>query len=195
MLADRKKLALCRDGKGATPLHNAIIFAETAIVKYLLKSYPQAVNAQDHVKTHSNSCFFHSQLQNKRTPLHFAAALQDGGAMYRMLRRAGADPDLLDCVGKGLSSSTKLFSSVRSRAEVLSQPRRSARLSLTAYGSSHAIETCATQSRRAIVSPKQHCAMAARGYKTQITSRLLAFSRATLASSNSSCCPAAETCF
>ena len=42
--------------------------------------------------------FFYFEFQNKRTPLHFAAALQDGGAMYRMLRRTGADPDLLDCV-------------------------------------------------------------------------------------------------
>ena len=51
LLADRKKLALCRDARGATPLHNAIIFNQRAIVKDLLKSYPQAANALDHVRT------------------------------------------------------------------------------------------------------------------------------------------------
>jgi hypothetical protein len=37
-------------------------------------------------------------VQNKRSPLHFAAALQDSGVMYRQLRRSGADPDIIDCV-------------------------------------------------------------------------------------------------
>jgi hypothetical protein len=37
LLADRKKLALCRDGRGATPLHNAIIFNQRAVVRDLFK--------------------------------------------------------------------------------------------------------------------------------------------------------------
>ncbi len=48
-LTDRKKLALCRDSKGATPLHNATLHNHTDLVSYLLRNYPQAVNAQDHV--------------------------------------------------------------------------------------------------------------------------------------------------
>lgn len=58
LLIDRKKLALCRDGRGFSPLHKAIIFNRIDISKYLIRNYPQSVlNAMD---------------QSKKTPLHYA---------------------------------------------------------------------------------------------------------------------------
>ncbi|TKR64477.1 hypothetical protein L596_025002 [Steinernema carpocapsae] len=85
LLTDRKKLALCRDGKGLAPLHKAIVFGRTDIAKYLIRNYPQSVNAMD---------------QNKRTPLHYAAALRDGGYLYKVMRKSGADPNIFDCNGR-----------------------------------------------------------------------------------------------
>ena len=85
LLTDRKKLALCRDGRGLAPLHKAIVFARTDIAKYLIRNYPQSVNAMD---------------QNKRTPLHYAAAFRDGGYLYKLMRKAGADPNIFDCNGR-----------------------------------------------------------------------------------------------
>lgn len=85
LLTDRKKLALCRDGKGLAPLHKAIVFGRTDIAKYLVRNYPQSVNAMD---------------QNKRTPLHYAAAFRDGGYLYKLMRKAGADPNIFDCNGR-----------------------------------------------------------------------------------------------
>lgn len=43
----------------------------------------------------SNAQYF---LQNKRTPLHYAAALRDGGYFYKLMRKSGADPNIFDCV-------------------------------------------------------------------------------------------------
>uniref|UniRef100_A0A1I7SUJ5 ANK_REP_REGION domain-containing protein n=2 Tax=Bursaphelenchus xylophilus TaxID=6326 RepID=A0A1I7SUJ5_BURXY len=85
LLTDRKKLALCRDSRGLAPLHKAIVFGRTDIAKYLIRNYPQSVNAMD---------------QNKRTPLHYAAALRDGGYLYKLMRKAGADPNIFDCNGR-----------------------------------------------------------------------------------------------
>ena len=85
LLTDRKKLALCRDGKGLAPLHKCIVFDRIDIAKYLIRNYPQSVNAMD---------------QNKRTPLHYSAALRDGGYMYKLMRKAGADPNIFDCNGR-----------------------------------------------------------------------------------------------
>jgi nucleolar GTP-binding protein len=84
LLIDRKKLALCRDGRGLSPLHKAIVFSRIDIAKYLIRNYPQSVvNSMD---------------QHKRTPLHYAAALRDGGYLYKQLRKAGADPNIFDSV-------------------------------------------------------------------------------------------------
>ncbi|PAV76297.1 hypothetical protein WR25_16953 isoform C [Diploscapter pachys] len=85
LLTDRKKLALCRDTRGLTPLHKAIVFERSDIAKYLIRNYPQSVNAMD---------------QKKRTPLHFAAALKDSGYLYKVMRKAGADPNIYDCNGR-----------------------------------------------------------------------------------------------
>ncbi|VDD96314.1 unnamed protein product [Enterobius vermicularis] len=83
LLVDRKKMALCRDEKGLTPLHKAVIFKRNDCAKFLIHNYPQTVNALD---------------QKKRTPLHYAAALRDGGHLYQTLRKAGADANSYDCV-------------------------------------------------------------------------------------------------
>jgi ankyrin repeat protein len=50
LLTDRKKLALCRDGKGLAPLHKCIVFDRIDIAKYLIRNYPQSVNAMDQVR-------------------------------------------------------------------------------------------------------------------------------------------------
>ncbi|RCN38014.1 ankyrin repeat protein, partial [Ancylostoma caninum] len=85
LLTDRKKLALCRDSRGLSPLHKAIVFDRADIAKYLIRNYPHSVNAMD---------------QKKRTPLHYAAAYRDGGYLYKMMRKSGADPNIYDCNGR-----------------------------------------------------------------------------------------------
>lgn len=100
LLTDRKKLALCRDGRGFAPLHKAIVFGRTDIAKYLIRNYPQSVNAMDQVLTVGGGAAVQRTMsfQNKRTPLHYAAALRDGGYLYKLMRKAGADPNIFDCV-------------------------------------------------------------------------------------------------
>ncbi|KAK6741809.1 hypothetical protein RB195_009591 [Necator americanus] len=93
LLTDRKKLALCRDSRGLSPLHKAIVFDRADIAKYLIRNYPHAVNAMD---------------QKKRTPLHYAAAYRDGGYLYKMMRKSGADPNIYDCSCTG-SSQVPIF--------------------------------------------------------------------------------------
>uniref|UniRef100_A0A1I7W721 ANK_REP_REGION domain-containing protein n=1 Tax=Heterorhabditis bacteriophora TaxID=37862 RepID=A0A1I7W721_HETBA len=51
LLTDRKKLTLCRDSRGLSPLHKAIVFDRSDIAKYLIRNYPHAVNAMDQVCT------------------------------------------------------------------------------------------------------------------------------------------------
>uniref|UniRef100_A0A915IV32 Uncharacterized protein n=1 Tax=Romanomermis culicivorax TaxID=13658 RepID=A0A915IV32_ROMCU len=82
-LLDRKKLALARDRRGATPLHKSVLFNRNDATVWLLKNYPQAINALDH---------------NKRTPLHYAAALSstDCGQAYKLLLKYGANPNMED---------------------------------------------------------------------------------------------------
>ncbi|VDO89962.1 unnamed protein product [Heligmosomoides polygyrus] len=102
LLTDRKKLALCRDSRGLSPLHKAIVFDRADIAKYLIRNYPHVVNAMDQVanlffsKADTNAYKF----QKKRTPLHYAAAYRDGGYLYKMMRRSGADPNIYDCNGR-----------------------------------------------------------------------------------------------
>ncbi|VDM16460.1 unnamed protein product [Wuchereria bancrofti] len=82
-LIDRKKMAFCRDARHLTPLHKAIILDQIEIAKFLIRNYPQVTNALD---------------ENKRTPLHYAAALSDGGYMYKKMRSVGADSKICDRV-------------------------------------------------------------------------------------------------
>ncbi|VDM64064.1 unnamed protein product [Angiostrongylus costaricensis] len=98
MLTDRKKLALCRDTRGMSPLHKAIVFDRADIAKYLIRSYPHSVNAMD---------------QKKRTPLHYAAAYRDGGYLYKIMRKNGADPNVYDCVLHNRVAPSYLESSIQ----------------------------------------------------------------------------------
>uniref|UniRef100_A0A1I8EQN0 ANK_REP_REGION domain-containing protein n=1 Tax=Wuchereria bancrofti TaxID=6293 RepID=A0A1I8EQN0_WUCBA len=84
-LIDRKKMAFCRDARHLTPLHKAIILDQIEIAKFLIRNYPQVTNALD---------------ENKRTPLHYAAALSDGGYMYKKMRSVGADSKICDRNGR-----------------------------------------------------------------------------------------------
>ncbi|VIO90375.1 Uncharacterized protein BM_BM11608 [Brugia malayi] len=85
ILIDRKKMAFCRDARHLTPLHKAIVLNQIDIAKFLIKNYPQVTNALD---------------ENKRTPLHYAAALSDGGYMYKKMRDVGANSKICDCNGR-----------------------------------------------------------------------------------------------
>uniref|UniRef100_A0A0R3RJ35 ANK_REP_REGION domain-containing protein n=1 Tax=Elaeophora elaphi TaxID=1147741 RepID=A0A0R3RJ35_9BILA len=85
VLVDRKKMAFCRDARHLTPLHKAIVLGQIGIAKFLIKNYPQVTNAMD---------------ENKRTPLHYAAALPDGGFVYKKMRSVGADSKIFDCNGR-----------------------------------------------------------------------------------------------
>lgn len=48
-MLEKKKLVLARDRKGATPLHNAILYEQTDVVRYLAQTFPQTLNAPDYV--------------------------------------------------------------------------------------------------------------------------------------------------
>ncbi|VDM23545.1 unnamed protein product [Wuchereria bancrofti] len=78
-------MAFCRDARHLTPLHKAIILDQIEIAKFLIRNYPQVTNALD---------------ENKRTPLHYAAALSDGGYMYKKMRSVGADSKICDRNGR-----------------------------------------------------------------------------------------------
>ncbi|XP_039309739.1 uncharacterized protein LOC105196161 isoform X2 [Solenopsis invicta] len=81
---DRRKFAVARDESspnGATPLHVAVIFGNTAIIRYLAGRFPETANAID---------------LDGRTPLHYAATLADNGHYYNLLLHLGANPLVLD---------------------------------------------------------------------------------------------------
>lgn len=52
-LIDQPKLALARDRKGATPLHNAVLYGQMDTVRHLLTKFPESVNAVDNVSPFS----------------------------------------------------------------------------------------------------------------------------------------------
>ncbi|XP_059612657.1 uncharacterized protein LOC132259125 [Phlebotomus argentipes] len=81
---DRRKFAVAKDEispNGATPLHVATIFGHTGIVRYLAGRFPETMSALD---------------EQKRTPLHYAATIQDNGHFYNLLVHMGANPKALD---------------------------------------------------------------------------------------------------
>ncbi|XP_050310207.1 uncharacterized protein LOC126746131 isoform X2 [Anthonomus grandis grandis] len=84
---DRRKFAVARDvvsPNGATPLHVAIVFVRTSIVRYLAGRFPETVHMED---------------DNGRTPLHYAAVLKDNGHYYNLLLHLGADSRVKDKFG------------------------------------------------------------------------------------------------
>ncbi|XP_076240749.1 uncharacterized protein LOC143183169 [Calliopsis andreniformis] len=84
---DRRKFAVARDGSsphGATPLHVAVIFGNTVIIRYLAGRFPETAHAID---------------LDGRTPLHYAATLADNGHYYNLLLHLGANSLVQDNFG------------------------------------------------------------------------------------------------
>ncbi|XP_076640102.1 uncharacterized protein LOC143351908 isoform X2 [Colletes latitarsis] len=84
---DRRKFAVARDGSsphGATPLHVAVIFGNTTIIRYLAGRFPETTHATD---------------LDGRTPLHYASTLADNGHYYNLLLHLGANPLVQDNFG------------------------------------------------------------------------------------------------
>ncbi|XP_026300640.1 uncharacterized protein LOC551249 isoform X1 [Apis mellifera] len=85
---DRRKFAVARDEsspRGATPLHVAVIFGNTTIIRYLAGRFPETAHAID---------------LDGRTPLHYAATLADNGHYYNLLLHLGANPLVQDNFGQ-----------------------------------------------------------------------------------------------
>ncbi|XP_076266287.1 uncharacterized protein LOC143199972 isoform X4 [Rhynchophorus ferrugineus] len=84
---DRRKFAVARDSvspNGASPLHVAVVFSRTSVVRYLAGRFPETVHVED---------------DNGRTPLHYAAVLKDNGHYYNLLLHLGADNRVKDKFG------------------------------------------------------------------------------------------------
>ncbi|XP_046606745.1 uncharacterized protein LOC124298594 isoform X2 [Neodiprion virginianus] len=84
---DRRKFAIARDGSspnGATPLHVAVIFGHTGVIRYLAGRFAETAHAPD---------------RDGRTPLHYAATLADNGHYYNLLLHLGANPMVQDNFG------------------------------------------------------------------------------------------------
>ncbi|UYV67594.1 hypothetical protein LAZ67_5001325 [Cordylochernes scorpioides] len=80
----RKRFALCRDEWGASPLHLAVLLGHTDILRYIVLHFPETLQGPDN---------------EGRTPLHYAAAMRDGGHYYKILRASGADETIVDKSG------------------------------------------------------------------------------------------------
>uniref|UniRef100_A0A1A9WYG8 Arginine kinase n=1 Tax=Glossina brevipalpis TaxID=37001 RepID=A0A1A9WYG8_9MUSC len=84
---DRRKFAISRDNispNGATPLHVAALFGHSDILRYLASRFPETTSATDF---------------DGRTPLHYAAVINDNGHFYNVLMKLGANPKLADKLG------------------------------------------------------------------------------------------------
>ncbi|XP_066904241.1 uncharacterized protein [Halyomorpha halys] len=85
---DRRKYAVAKDNSTSlkpTPLHVAVLFGRTSVLRYLAGRFPETMHAQDSAG---------------RTPLHYAATLPDNGHFYSLLITLGADKAILDKSGK-----------------------------------------------------------------------------------------------
>ncbi|KAL3268346.1 hypothetical protein HHI36_007462 [Cryptolaemus montrouzieri] len=84
---DRRKFAIAKDTispDGASPLHVAIIFGNTSIVRYLAGRFPETLQQTD---------------VNERIPLHYAATIADNSHYYNLLIHLGSDMRAQDKFG------------------------------------------------------------------------------------------------
>ncbi|XP_037716421.1 uncharacterized protein LOC119551249 isoform X1 [Drosophila subpulchrella] len=84
---DRRKFAIAKNDispNGSTPLHVAVLFGHTDIVRYLASRFPETMTITDN---------------DGRTALHYAATIKDNGHFYNMLLQLGANPNVLDKLG------------------------------------------------------------------------------------------------
>ncbi|XP_045475125.1 uncharacterized protein LOC123681009 isoform X3 [Harmonia axyridis] len=84
---DRRKFAIAKDAispDGASPLHVAIIFGNTSIVRYLAGRFPETLQEID---------------VDGRTPLHYAATIADNSHYYNLLIHLGSDMRAQDKFG------------------------------------------------------------------------------------------------
>ncbi|XP_065719832.2 uncharacterized protein [Drosophila suzukii] len=84
---DRRKFAIAKNDispNGSTPLHVAVLFGHTDIVRYLASRFPETMTITDN---------------DGRTALHYAATIKDNGHFYNMLLQLGANPKVLDKLG------------------------------------------------------------------------------------------------
>ncbi|KAH8369903.1 hypothetical protein KR093_001416, partial [Drosophila rubida] len=84
---DRRKFAIAKDDispNGATPLHVAVLFGHSDIVRYLASRFPETMEITDN---------------DGRTALHYAATIKDNGHFYNVLSQLGANPKAVDKLG------------------------------------------------------------------------------------------------
>ncbi|XP_017837898.1 uncharacterized protein LOC108596523 isoform X2 [Drosophila busckii] len=84
---DRRKFAIAKDDispNGATPLHVAVLFGHSDIVRYLASRFPETMAITDN---------------DGRTALHYAATIKDNGHFYNVLAQLGANSKALDKLG------------------------------------------------------------------------------------------------
>ncbi|XP_015786659.1 uncharacterized protein LOC107363890 isoform X2 [Tetranychus urticae] len=84
-LLDRKGIVFARDQIGCTPLHKAVLYGQLEVTSFLSSEYPATLDARDH---------------DGRTALHYAAGLDDERAIYNILVKHGASPNLPDYKGR-----------------------------------------------------------------------------------------------
>ncbi|XP_032590623.1 uncharacterized protein LOC6559725 isoform X4 [Drosophila grimshawi] len=84
---DRRKFAIAKDDispNGATPLHVAVLFGHSDIVRYLASRFPETMAITDN---------------DGRTALHYAGTIKDNGHFYNVLTQLGADTKAVDKLG------------------------------------------------------------------------------------------------
>jgi hypothetical protein len=61
MIDETRKLAMARDRKGATPLHDAVLYAQTEVLRHMAQHYPHVLNCLDYVRLQPPPLIFLSE--------------------------------------------------------------------------------------------------------------------------------------